>query len=281
MCNEDPKSAEIIKPILRGSDIKRYSTEWADLWLINSHNNPPVKIDDYPAIKKHLDAFYPQLEKRQDKGATPYNLRNCAYLKEFEREKIVYREISDAMNATYLDQWIFCNNKTYIVTGENLKYLLSIFNSTLFNNVILKSSNITGGKGEGFLSQIPIPKIPESEQQPFIKLVDYILFIKKQPFYTSTDLDFAEERLMSNFFENLIDALVYELYFPEELHEAQKKFMSLVIQENFPDLDAIEGDKVGALKQIVRRLTDKNHPLYNNLFFLDSVPVVRIIEGKA
>ena len=57
--------------------------------------------------------------------------------------------------------------------------------------------------------------------------------------------------------------------------------MSLVVQENLPDLDAIEGDKVGALKQIVRRLTDKNHPLYNNLFFLDSVPVVRIIQGKA
>jgi hypothetical protein len=57
--------------------------------------------------------------------------------------------------------------------------------------------------------------------------------------------------------------------------------MSLVVKENLPDLDSIEGDKVGALKQIVRRLTDKNHPLYNNLFFLDSVPVVRIIEGKA
>jgi hypothetical protein len=132
-----------------------------------------------------------------------------------------------------------------------------------------------------YVSELPIPKIPESEQQPFIKLVDYILFIKKQPFYNSTDLNFAEERLMSNFFENLIDALVYELYFPEELHEAKKQFMNLIIKENLPDLDAIEGDKVSTLKQIVRRLTDKNHPLYNNLFFLDSVPVVRIIEGKA
>ncbi|MCF7999100.1 MAG: hypothetical protein K9L25_08680, partial [Methylovulum sp.] len=143
-------------------------------------------------------------------------------------------------------------------------------NRLLFPKIVIKD-----------LKEYPIPKIPESEQQPFIKLVDYILFIKKQPFYTSTDLNFAEERLMSNFFENLIDALVYELYFPEELHEAKKQFMSLVVQENLPDLDSIEGDKVGALKQIVRRLTDKNHPLYNNLFFLDSVPVVRIIEGKA
>ncbi|MEN9596561.1 MAG: hypothetical protein RL236_995, partial [Pseudomonadota bacterium] len=88
LCCEDPKSAEIIKPILRGRDIKSYVTEWAGLWLINSHNNPPVKIDNYPAIKKHLDGYFSQLEKRSDKGLTPYNLRQCAYLKEFEKEKI-------------------------------------------------------------------------------------------------------------------------------------------------------------------------------------------------
>ena len=89
LCAEDPKSAEIIKPILRGRDIKRYQADWAGLWLINSQNNPPINIENYPAIKNHLDAFYPQLEKRQDKGVTPYNLRNCAYLAEFEKEKIV------------------------------------------------------------------------------------------------------------------------------------------------------------------------------------------------
>ncbi|GAG88092.1 unnamed protein product, partial [marine sediment metagenome] len=88
----DPKNAEIIKPVLRGRDIKRYKAEFADLWLINSHNGygttPRVNIDDYPAIKKHLYRYYNKLKKRQDKGATPYNLRNCAYLHEFEKEKI-------------------------------------------------------------------------------------------------------------------------------------------------------------------------------------------------
>ena len=52
---KDAKSAEIIKPILRGRDIKRYGYEWAGLWLINSHNNPPINIDNYPAIKEHLN----------------------------------------------------------------------------------------------------------------------------------------------------------------------------------------------------------------------------------
>jgi methylase of polypeptide subunit release factors len=86
---EDPKSAEIIRPILRGRDIKRYGYEFADLWLINTHNGikekgiKPINIEDYPAIKKHLDKYYPKLEKRADKGDTPYNLRHCAYMEDF------------------------------------------------------------------------------------------------------------------------------------------------------------------------------------------------------
>lgn len=84
----DPKSAEIIRPILRGRDIKRYGYDFADLWLINSHNGikskniPSININDYPAIKAHLDKYYDKLAKRADKGDTPYNLRNCIYTDE-------------------------------------------------------------------------------------------------------------------------------------------------------------------------------------------------------
>ena len=89
----DSKSAEIIKPVLRGKDIQRFRAEWDKLYLINSHNGlgdvPAVSIGDYPAVKAHLDKHYTQLEKRQDKGATPYNLRNCAYLDEFSKEKLI------------------------------------------------------------------------------------------------------------------------------------------------------------------------------------------------
>ncbi len=82
----DPKCAEIIRPILRGRDIKRYNYEFADLWLINTHNGIKEKgisridIDDYPTIKAHLDQYWDQISTRADKGDTPYNLRNCAYM---------------------------------------------------------------------------------------------------------------------------------------------------------------------------------------------------------
>ncbi|EHZ1036506.1 class I SAM-dependent DNA methyltransferase, partial [Campylobacter coli] len=96
---EKERTAKLIRKMLRGRDIKRYSYEWAGLWVINTHNGyknqngekvEAINIKHYPSLKKHFDEFYPQLEKRADKGLTPYNLRNCAYIEEFEKEKIVY-----------------------------------------------------------------------------------------------------------------------------------------------------------------------------------------------
>ena len=58
---KDPKNAEIIKPILRGRDIKRYQASFADLWLIDTHNGynnkPPIKIENYPVVKEYLDIY--------------------------------------------------------------------------------------------------------------------------------------------------------------------------------------------------------------------------------
>lgn len=82
---ERKRTAELIRPILRGRDIKRYGYDWAGLWLINTHNGvkgvmPRIKIEDYPAVKRHLDQYWDKIKKRADQGDTPYNLRNCAYV---------------------------------------------------------------------------------------------------------------------------------------------------------------------------------------------------------
>ena len=72
----DRKSSEIIKPVLRGRDIQRYKAKWAGEWLIDTHNGydevPGIDVNDYPAVKAHLDEFYPRLTNRGDKGKTPY-----------------------------------------------------------------------------------------------------------------------------------------------------------------------------------------------------------------
>ena len=217
MLTERERTAKLIKPILRGRDIKRYSYEWAGLWLINTHNGytsqngeqiPAIDINDYPALKKHLDSFYPKLEKRADKGKTPYNLRNCAYLEDFEKEKIVYSEIVREPQF-YLDEDKFYAEATsFVLTGENLKYLIALLNSK-FISFVFKIFYAGGGLGEEgyrykkkFLEHLPVPKITKENQNlvdEIINLVDKILDFKK------ADKDITE-------LESKIDDLVYQLY---------------------------------------------------------------------
>ena len=140
LIRKDPKSAEIIRPILRGRDIKRYGYDFADLWLINVHNGikekgiPPINIDEYPAIKAHLRLYYDKLQKRLDQGDTPYNLRNCAYMDDFSKQKIAYNDISQKLSFVLLPEGMFMNNTVYFISyNEHIKYLLGCLNSPIYD----------------------------------------------------------------------------------------------------------------------------------------------------
>ena len=136
--DEKRRTEELIRPILRGRDIKRYGYNWAELWLINTHNGvkgriPRIKIEDYPAIKAHLDSYWKNIKDRADQGDTPYNLRNCAYLEDFNRPKILFQEIvQESQFMIDIDGTFFCNDTGRIIVGEGLYHLLGVMNSTLF-----------------------------------------------------------------------------------------------------------------------------------------------------
>ncbi len=206
---QDSKSAEIIRPILRGKDIKAYEHNWAGLWIINSHNgdknNLAVNINDYPAIKQHLDQYYPQLEKRCDQGKTPYNLRDCSYMNEFSQQKIVYSEIVQKPQFYFDDKGYYAEATSFIMTGENIKFLIGILHSKLITYAF-KLFYAGGGLGQAgyrykkvFLQQLPIPQISKTAQQPFINLVNKILIGKQQNQDTTA-------------LEAQIDKMVYKLY---------------------------------------------------------------------
>ena len=76
----DPNSAKLLKPILRGRDIARYRANWAGRWLIDTHNGydgeKPIDVREYSAVKAHLDKSIQRLKRRQDKGDTPYNVKD-------------------------------------------------------------------------------------------------------------------------------------------------------------------------------------------------------------
>ncbi|WRB57248.1 class I SAM-dependent DNA methyltransferase [Helicobacter pylori] len=221
---ERKRTEALIKPILRGKDIKRYSYEWADLWVINTHNGytsnlkfkiPPIDIEKYPATKAHLDAHYDTIATRSDQGDTPYNLRNCAYLEDFEKEKIVYGEIVQEPRF-YLDNgecelgYFYAEATSFILTGEYLRYLLGMLHSKLIT-FAFKTFYAGGGLGESgyrykktFIERLPIPKIMPENQELADKITDCAKAIleakEKDPKANTQQL------------EKEIDALVYQLY---------------------------------------------------------------------
>ena len=138
---EDPKSAELIHPLLRGRDLQAWYTSNDNQYLINPHNGlpkekiAPISIEDYPAIKQHLEPFFTKLSKRLDKGVSPYNLRNCDYIKEFAKPKIMYPNMTSIFPFTYDENGFYGNDKTFMITANddtvNLKFITAIFNSKL------------------------------------------------------------------------------------------------------------------------------------------------------
>mgnify|MGYP005806308395 CR=1 FL=1 len=146
--DEYTRTDELIRPILRGRDIKKYGYNWANLWLINTHNGirgqlPRIDIKDYPAVKAHLDQFWNKISTRVDKGDTPYNLRNCAYLDDFLRPKIIWKRIGSILRFSYDTSGYFGLDSTCFATGRHIGYLCCILNS-LMGCYMLKDSPKTG-----------------------------------------------------------------------------------------------------------------------------------------
>ena len=146
--DEREKTAAIIRPILRGRDIKRYGYNWADLWLINTHNGvkgaiPRIDVNDYPAIKQHLDYYWDSIAARADKGDTPYNLRNCAYLEDFNKPKIIWKRIGSILRFSYDDKGCVGLDSTCFATGADIEYLCCILNSKM-GHYLLKDAPKTG-----------------------------------------------------------------------------------------------------------------------------------------
>ena len=168
--SERDRTAELIRPILRGRDIRRYGYEWADLWLINTHNGVKdslerIKVEDYPAIKLHLDYYWDKIESRADKGDTPYNLRNCAYVDEFSKPKMVWGNLNTKGSYALAPEDMFINAPACMIVPGS-PYLLAMLNSKVADYYIRNLGVVrNGGFFEYkpmFVEQIPVP-LPQDE----------------------------------------------------------------------------------------------------------------------
>lgn len=208
---EDPKSAEIIRPLLRGRDIKRYSYDFADLYLITTFPSLKIDIELYPAVKQHLLSFgFDRLKQTGDKGARKKTNNkwfetqdSIGYWDDFSKQKIVYPNMTKFLPFFYDLNGHLTNQKCFIITGQHLAFLTAFFNSSLFKFCFIDNfPELQGGTRELskiFFDKIPVIKISDIAE---LKFQEIVLKIQK----------LKENNHSADKLELILDNLIFDLY---------------------------------------------------------------------
>lgn len=224
----DHRSEEILKPLLRGRDLKKYIPEYQDLWLIYIpwhfplHDNKKIDCTSdepekefekrYPAIFKHLLQYKIQLLKRnQAEIGIRYEWFalqrfGANYYQDFEKPKIIYPNMTKYLPFVLdFNDHYYHNDKSFHLISKRIYWLGAFFNSKLFAYCFRGNfPELLGGTRElrkVFFEKIPVKSITEEQELPFKDLITQILILKQSDPSTDTSA-----------LENEIDQLVYDLY---------------------------------------------------------------------
>ena len=217
LIKEDPKSAELIKPWLRGRDICKWKAKWDGLYLIKISSSAnkqwpwskakteseAIRLFEktYPALHRHLNQWKTPLQKRDDQGKFWWELRSCAYYEEFERPKIVYPNITKSNTFAIDETGSLANQKCFIIPVDD-PFLIAVLNSKLANFWFRTTLPLLrGGFFEPsaiFMEKFPVLQTASGQKSPLIQYTRAILANPDSP-----DIPRLEKE---------IDQLVYELY---------------------------------------------------------------------
>jgi len=255
--------------------------------FINGSNNVQLYKIIFPSDKQLKDGmmyfdFNKKVEKKiWDEGIGTPSIGETN--ERFLKPKLVIRQSDVRLTATYDDEGYHCDYNLFTTNKLSsapleLKYILSLLNSKLMTYYVLEKGylNIKPGKTPQIrvtdVKELPIKET--RSQAPFIRLVDYILFLKKLELINTSD------QLIPTYFEQIIDGMVYELYFPELLKKHNREIIKHLGE--LPEYTDSMSDeqKMKICKKVFDRLNDKEHPVRINLFYMNSIPEIAIIEGK-
>lgn len=278
---EDAKSAEIIKPFLRGRDIKRWRVEPQDLWLIFTRRG--IAIHEYPAIQRHLEVHRNKLEPKPvdwDDGrdgvwdgrkAGPYNWfeiqDNIAYWRAFEEPKIIYPDIYEHQSFSWDEEGYYAANTGYFIPTSE-RWLTGFLNSTLAEWFYSQISNrIRGGYLRSFSESMQQIPIPNRATEQFRGLIDVGVCIQ----ITQPD----------NRLEQLLNGFIYELFFPDDLHARGLTLFEEAERAGLERLAGLEGVQLtAAATDFANTHLVPGARLRTMLSDLATLDVVRIIEGR-
>ena len=224
---ERQRTEALIRPILRGKDIKRYGYDWAGLWLIATFPTHQYDIEQYPAVKQHLLSFgMERLEqtgrsyvingevvkaRKKTSGKWFETQDSIAYWEDFDKPKIMYPNMTKYLPFAYDNRCFLTNQKCFIITGKHIAYLTAFLNSSIFKYCFRNAfPELQGGTRElskVFFDKISVLQVDDETNERFIALVEDI-----QAAYTPQKA-------------KAIDALLFEVY---GLSEEDKKVIGFV-----------------------------------------------------
>lgn len=290
----------LVKPFLMGKDIHRYEPAISNNVVIF-----PYLVHDHKAVlmsRNYLTKNFPKgwhylkqnekaLAEREHGKMRGENFYAYIYpknLSEFEAVKIMTPDICSGPQLT-IDQSGELYHTTTLYSfvfkpsaGGSAKYFLGLLNAkVLWYYLSVTGTVLRGGylrfKTE-YLKPFPIPESTPEQQKLVEKIVDYILYLKALP--SAKVSDGPRHALMVSYFEQLIDAIVYELYFPE-VFEVKHSMSKLIDNKDLRPLAQIKNDKLQALKDYFEILYKPENPVRESLYFLNTLEAVRVIEDHA
>lgn len=297
----------LMKPLLKGDQVHRYESLQTKNYVLfpyiiqyneekeNSIIMSPSYIQkEFPQGWSYLLSCEEVLKSRENgKLSNNQDWYRYIYPKNstlFDKEKLVSPDISlggnfayDQDGQFYMTTTVYGYIKNQQIT-EDYRFWLGLMNSKLVWFYIQQTGTVLANGyyryKPAYLDNFPVPEIinPQLEKLVII-LVDYVCYIKK---HINIKLAaHARDAVMASYFEQIIDALVYELYFPNEIHEAGHQFIQVLQKENLPEIKSLQDPQhLRVIRQIFEHLFHTEHPLRKSLFFLDSLELIRIIEGK-
>jgi len=227
LIDASPKSAEIIRPLIRGRGIGKYYNNLVDSYLIFTRKG--INIETYLPIKNYLMTFYEDLlpkNKKELRGRKPgtyqwYEIQdNIAYWKEFEKPKIVWKRVGSVIRFSYDETGMYCLDSTCFAVGDDLKYIVGYLNSTLSKKELLRNSPQTG-TGDVITSVQAlephlIPKSSLLQKVSIINLVDECINMLKHD-------EFADISIHEKKIDNIISEIL-------ELTIEEKEYLGLTSQ---------------------------------------------------
>ncbi|KAA6339983.1 Type IIS restriction enzyme Eco57I [termite gut metagenome] len=270
LVNQDSKSKQLIKPLIRGRGLNKYYTIPPNQYIIFTKRG--TNIEEFPSIKSHLLQYYDQLQPKQRHenriGRKPGDYKwfeiqdNTAYYKEFEKEKLLWIQLSDKNRFSFSDKELFATNSCFMLTLNDsseisLHYLSAILNSRLIL-YFFKMIGSTSGMGVLEWTKVATEKIPVAitNKPTCIKIENVVLCIIE-----SIKL---EMEVVISCFEDIINMMVCELYFEEELKSKEINVLQFI---NFPDISKVDKpeDKKAIIQKVYYELQEKDNPIRNRL----------------